>query len=323
MSTILSSCFGGSVWIVALFLVIPRIDAADLDPLQSIQGIFQDIRSCQISSVTSYDPTSAFYKLTEEKEGTLKETMRCDYWAENSNWRYEYGPLKEGSFDKRTIHAFNGSHNQYFTASDGGVLRIASTAKAPLAPIANGLLSWVNRAFEPLMFLFPEEQNQKPLVFHQVPDLLMIRASPFRGQGVKNEHSQSYKVHHSNPSIEVLVQAGNEPSTGSPTAYRLSGFGQEFFWPTYVEKIRNDRVIAEISIKKFASLSLGGKEWKWPVEVVTRHFDESGLLLMTTATIVSSVNLNEVIDEDIFTLDPSIASKINDLDTGTWVQVPR
>jgi hypothetical protein len=55
----------------------------------------------------------------------------------------------------------------------------------------------------------------------------------------------------------------------------------------------------------------------------SRHFDESGLLLMTTATIVSSVNLNEVIDEDIFTLDPSIASKINDLDTGTWVQVPR
>jgi hypothetical protein len=314
-----------------LFLILSslHLKCGDLEPsgdsgdkADAVLATFIRLWEHNLSKINSisYSATST-YKVEPEFEkqaGDLGDTT-CTYsfLAQGDKWVYDVDVKgKSGLLITSRKEAFDGTTIQEFSKRDGLLTLIKSRAKTEV------ILATKTYIFNPILFV-PQERLQTvnyPLTLSSFKLLANWESISKRVSDV-----DFVNIGQETSGISFLIPGGFDPHSKKDFKYKVSlsntWHDYPISWSMLDEKgnLLEDYSVDKLGVAPIAGFSIA---FQYPL-AATRKMYLNGKLVGSGHAVIDSVKINANVDPDAFTIDPSEAKLIRDVDAGTTVEVPQ
>jgi len=313
--------------VVAILLLTLRLSAGDTVPnadeafaafkqfISSQQSVLSNIGSLTYTAVSTYKAEPDFVQAAGDRSET---TCNYTFSEQGDKWIYNVDVSgKSGTYISEEL-AFDGeSYAQLFKLD--GIFKV--TKKHRLKGDYN--LANKTYLFDPIKFI-PQEiiQNSNfPLTLAQFASQenwysLLKRAA--------NVHFLANQE--SDKEISFEVPGGLDIHSKKPFTYEVVCSKKYSYYPVTWKMLDAEKhVLAEYTVLTMAQIVDGknGGAFYYPKSAQIKRYTDEGKLVGTTNNVISSVSANGKLDDDVFTIDPSQARLIRDMDNQTTIEVPK
>jgi len=242
-----------------------------------------------------------------------------EYWRKGDSYRFDIKTQEEKAFNLQAIQAYDGERYQSWAPDKGGFLQVSSKKELRvLHPLYHNVLT------RPFAFLTPNGQCPPEMFLGlDLPAICMEGTWTVFPGNVKKRETVFWG---GNPYEYVKMYAGKynseEGGNLSEDIYYETYFsGKDQFYPVLSKKVDGKgRVFSELYVEKFVANEL----MPVPEVILVKHYGEKDFVDYVMHYKVEQIEINsKTFDDSVFTLDPSTSSLVHDLDTNSFIKVPK
>ena len=244
----------------------------------------------------------------------------------NGNFYMDWMKSIEGAEDRISACtvAYDGKNYQYLMKGGNGRLKISKKIPKKINP-------FVTQEFitNPFWFCAPMEYNNN--LDH--PSLSLLRKSATYDQLLKTASSITNLKVNGKDCLSFQVPGGVDVDYNIPIVYEVYLSYSDGLYPIKIDKFTSShQLMSEYDVTKIAYVKNGNISLGYPALATSAYYDyskekptdaEPRAPTYTYKTTIDNVTINSADASTCFAIDPSIASRIEDLDTHTLINVPK
>ena len=294
------------------------------DVLSGLRANFAGVESIHAKVTIVHVIEKADLDIEPGVEVSVPLTRTFTFWQKGDSFKYEVFNVNQNLQSLVARHAHTDDQDQYFTPANGGRLNIQKhSANKEWLAVDDAVL-------QPYGFLYPADNGGLPGYFAHMPSLSdLVNPDLWKQLAATNNLAISPSSNGDILTVFLTISGGiDKPYYSSQYTYEINLSKEKNYFPTgYKKRNKAGNIVQEVSCTKVGSAkNSNGTLFYFPEQLVVKSYNDSGGLLFTKTSTIEDVSINSISKDDedqLFTIDPSTAKIIFDVDKKVLITVPQ